>query len=220
MTCDTSCDVQDKVYAGYAKAARKLGLPYGIYRPNGANDPIAQANFVENEFAAFTTHTSAEYNFSKPMDHKHALSHALVDGRRLAVGYYLVHAELTFFVAAMQRLAPILAVNCNRVVTIGRKLPHAELGLQPAYGSTNRETDETLAANWPASVRMSSKSQGDQASFNTVGEGSWNMLLPTIEGLRLFPGDIVVDDLGFRFIVQVAENTAFGWSVQMQQQTV
>lgn len=215
-----SCDVQEKIWKAYGISARKLGLPYAVYRPNGPHDPIADGNFIENEFAAFTSHKAAEYSFGRPMDHKQFLAHALVDGNKVEHGYYLVHAEITFFVAAKERLTPILAIACNRTVTITRKLKNASLGLQPAYGATNAATDELLAQNWPASVRMGAKSQGDQASVNTVGEGSWNIHLPTIEGLRLYPGDIIVDDLGGRFIVAAAELTPYGWSVLSQQQTV
>ncbi len=47
--------LQSKVYGGYAKAAQRIGLPFDVYRPSDATDPLATGNKVVSALPAHFT---------------------------------------------------------------------------------------------------------------------------------------------------------------------
>lgn len=213
-------DIQAKIYTGYAKAAKKLGLVYSIYRPSSDNAPLDGANFIDNTYACFTIHGSNDFNFGKPSDYKSPLFHALIDGAKISPGYYITRDDATFFIATMPRLTPILAVLCNRVVAVSRKKPDEGLGFQPTFNATDPAKDTVLAVDWPVSLLKGARGIREQESQNTVGEGAFEMILPPSFTIALFPGDTVNDDMQNKFVVQGAEYTDNGVRCSLQQMTV
>jgi hypothetical protein len=116
----------------------------------------------------------------------------------------LVGAPGTFFIAAMQPLLPILAVECNRTVSI------TQGGAAP------------VAVGWPASVLIES-TRGNAPLEDIAGSPStphWWMLLPAVSGITLDVSDLVTDDLLRSYFVTAAELTDLGWRCSIQQTTL
>ena len=213
--------LQSKVYSGYAKAAKRIGLAHDVYRPADPLNPLAAAAKI----ATLPAHFRVDDRFARPNVYGKALWLAYVDGSQLQVGDYLVRAGLfgpvpagkTLFVAAMQALLPILCVECNRVVSIGRVDAPAGVGAL-AYNGDAPGTEASYMAGWPASILQGPKGEKNEVGLpGDVRQPWWVCLLPAWPGLTIEPSDIVTDDLGRRYITSVCELTDLGWRLTLQQ---
>ena len=207
--------LQARVYAGYAKAANVIGLPYNQYRPLSANAPLG--NLVATIKAAFDS--SPNYNFKTPNEYADPLWMALINDATVQTGDYLVGTGAnidTKFIAGKQFLLPVIAIDCNRSIKITRENAASAVG---AIGySGNQPTNETDilggAGNpWPCSILLGGKSQvgvGLPADVKNVG---WRILLPPSVPIQILPGDIATDDLGRRYAIEGPELTDLGWRI-------
>lgn len=216
--------LQGKVYGGYAKAALRVGLPYGIYRPTIAASPLASGNLISTTNAAFTVHSSSGFNFDKPRDYEKATFHALLDGTQTKVGDFLVSAGNPgpFFIAGMDPLVPLLAILCNRVVTVATPGPS---GFTPGYSATyagtigapSQTNEAPIVTAWPAAILQGARSVSDKILPGDVGRGMWTVLLSAYPGASIRGGDIISDDIGNRYVVRTSELTSLGWRLAAQQ---
>ena len=134
-------------------------------------------------------------------------------------GDYLVQAGTIWFIAAQQRLAPVLCVQANRIVSFWRPAAPSNTGVN-TYGGVITETNEALLANWPASI-LGAAGRGhpnaDLPSDSSIPY--WTVLLPAIPGVILRPSDLMTDDLGRNAVVAAAELTDLGWRITVKQAT-
>ena len=210
--------LQAKVYAGYAKAALRIGLPYDLYRPTSANNPIGGTKLAVLS-AAFTVHGPANFQFGVPSDYQKPLFHALLDGSQVQIGDYLVsetNVQGPFFVASKDAGVPILAVQCNRTLSAWTPGPSLVVGAN-GYSGTNQANETAIMPSWPASVLLGSRAVRDHQLPEDAGYGSWRILMPSWPGVTLRAGTILTDDLGNRMIVQSAELQDLGWRIDAQQ---
>ena len=209
-----------KVYAGFEKAAQRVGLPYDVYRPTSVSNPMSVGNKIATLSAAFTIHASNEFNFSKPSDYSSPLFHALIDPTNLKVGDYLSNPNDPlgpFFVISMEPSKPPLVVQTNRVVTLTSPISSSSsVGLQ-AYHATTITNGTTLMVNWPASVLLKSGAKKEKQLPSDAGHGAWRILLPYYRNVLIRPGTIITDDLNNRMVVQIAELQNFGWRIDVEQ---
>jgi hypothetical protein len=209
-------ELQAKLYAGYVKAALRLGTPYLQYRPTGPANPIASGNLVQSLTAAFDPAPGFEFHhpalFGKPV------WYALLDGTQTVVGDYLVGSAGTYFIAAMQPLLPIAAVLCNRVLTINRPAGNAGVGAQP-YGGVIAGSEAAELTAWPASVLT--KSRGEMGDTRLPGDVKlpWSEILLPYGGIELRFGDVILDDNAVRYTVSATERTDLGWRLLAVQTT-
>lgn len=192
--------IQSLAYRGMGKAAQRIGLPFDVYRPAGASSPLASGNKVAS---ALPAHFTADGGYTKPNAYGQATWQAMLDGAQVSVGDYLTGDPGVFFIAAKQPLLPILAVGCNRTVSI------TQGGASP------------VAVGWPASVLIA-RSGGADAIQSTPGapsNPSWHCLLPAVPGIALDVADLLTDDLLRSYSVDSAELTDLGWRLQISQVT-
>lgn len=218
--------LQTKVYGGFAKAAERVGLDYAVYRPSSASNPIAAGNQIATIKAQFTIHSSTNFSFIKPSDFNAPLYHALVDPTSLQVGDYLIGPQGTFFIASLTPSMPPLAVDCNRVVTAWLPGPMAGAGLS-GYGGTVANTAGSVASGadnetavmveWPASVLLRSRATRDSYLPADTGSGMFRAMMPAWAGVTLRTTSIFSDDLGNRYVANVAELQDLGWRMDLQQ---
>ncbi len=210
--------IQNKVYYGYSKAAAKLGLTFNQYRSSSAINPIQSGNFLRTILAS----NSVNWAYDKANKYGNAIWNCLIDGRLTQVGDYIVGTRDTFFIAAMQSIMPILAVECNRTITITRtiQLGDQQAGTTPTTGYVgyvgrninNSNSEKIIMQNIPCSIL-----EGSRGQFNKVGLPTdtkmpeWKILLPRLGGVLVGTGDFILDDLGGRYTVISDEDTDFGW---------
>ena len=207
--------LQAKVYAGYAAAAQRVGLSFAQYRPNAGTPALAAGNQIGALLAAFDT---GPFNFAKNQDYGKATWNCLADGRALQPGDYLSGASGTYFIASMQPLLPILAVMCNRTITVWRPQQQAAIG-PLGYGGSTQTNETAIATLFPASVLAASKT--GHAPTNLPGDvaAAWfTLLLPTLPGgTPILDHDVITDDLNNRYVLSGVELSALGWRCNMMQ---
>ena len=209
--------IQQRVYAGYAKAARVIGIAYDQYRPLSALSPLG------NKVATvkMAVDSGKEYSFTSPNEYGDPTWLALIDDATVLTGDYLVGNNSglnvnTYFIAGKQFLLPVLAIECNRSIKITRQQPVTAVGAV-GYGgmvSTN-EVDVlgTTGAFWPASILLGGRKQPAAALPAGVQNAGWRVLLPPSVPIAIMYGDIVTDDLGLRYAIDAAELTDLGWRI-------
>lgn len=202
--------LQSKVYAGFGKAALRIGLSYAIYRPSGPDNPLAGAS-VGTINAAFT----AGPNFQNPNKYGQAAWYGTLDGDQVNVGDYLV-GESIYFIAAKQHLLPIYAVQCNRTATVHRPQQRVTFG-QQGYGGDTAANEVAIMTAWPCSILQGTK--GEKNPVNLPGDVRspwWAILLPSCN-VQIKAGDEITDDMGLRYYISSAELTDLGWRLTAMQ---
>lgn len=205
--------LQNKVYAGYAKAALRIGPLYGVYRPASPLDPLGLGP-VATLNASFN---AEDMTYSKPNKYGKPTWFCLVDGTQVMVGDYLINDSQTFFIAAMQPILPILAVDCNRTISALRPQQQTAVG-QVGYGGDIDATETPLMVGWPASVLQGTK--GEKADAILPGDTRnpwWSILFPAFPGVVLRSSDVLIDDIDRRYVISSAELTDLGWRITAQQ---
>jgi len=225
----TSASIQSKIWQkGYGNAAVKLGLPYQFYRPqgnitlesggnllleSGGNMRLEGGSFPGSFVITLPVSLNAEdMTYRKPNKYGKATWYALVDGTSLSVGDYLIGPQGTFFIAAMQPLLPILVVQCNRIITISRPMAQSGSGMQ-GYSGMTAANEMAYSSNVPCSILQGTKGEKDDANLPAdVRSPWWTMLFPGAVG-RVLLGDLIIDDIGQRYIASSVELTALGYRV-------
>jgi hypothetical protein len=204
--------IQSKIWRGYAKAAQKLGSAYQFYRPNGSY-PGAPL------FTRTVSLNAEDMKYGKPNKYGKPTWYMVADGNGLQPGDYFVGQQGTFFIAAMQPLLPILAVECNRTVSISRVQAPTSVGTQ-GYGGMTAENEVAFAAGVPCSILQGTK--GEKTEVNLPADTRlpwWVILLPASVG-EVNYGDLIIDDLGRRYVVSSAELTDLGYRLTATMATV
>ena len=212
MTCICP-SIQEQIYYGYAQAASKLGDPVDLYRPLTAGEALA----VENKLLTLPASFSVEGTYKKPNGYGKPLWRVLIDGTKTKVGDYLVGADATYFIASMQSLLPIQAVQCNRMVNVSCQPLDDSIGAI-GYGGATADNLETILTQWPASILQGTK--GEKSEVGLPGDVRipwWAILLPAFTGVIIETSYIISDELGRRYIVSSAELTDMGWRITAQQ---
>lgn len=207
--------LQGKVYAGYGKAALRIGFMTDLYRPSVASNPLASGNKVASFNASFN---AEDMSYSKPNKYGHPTWYGVFDARGVQVGDYLTNAQDgTYFVAALQTILPVLLVQCNRTIDVRRPQLQAGVGAV-GYGGNTDAAETPLLVGWPASVLQGTK--GERAESNLPGDSRapwWSILLPAFPGVTIAPFDVVTDDLQRRYVISSAELTDLGWRITASQ---
>jgi hypothetical protein len=215
--------LQQRIYGGYAKAALRTGSAFTVYRPSGtsaAADPLVPGNIVTTLPASFN---AEDMRYARPNVYGRATWYCLTDGTQVEAGDYLVNGGGIFFLAALQPLLPILAVQCNRAVRIGRMPPANGAGFVGYAGVVESQQQDALGSagpggafgsGWPASILMAGKSDSDAVLPSSVKQGGVTILLPPSVPLTIVQSDLLQDDLGREFTITSAESTDLGWRIQ------
>lgn len=217
----TASSIQARIYRGYGKAGKVLGLTYVQYRPRTSGAAIDAANVIQRLPASF----SVNFDFAQPNKYGAPLWKCLADGRQLAVGDYLdrrMDPASTFFIAGMQPMLPILAVECNRVLTFTRpSKPLQPYGVQPYNSGGEPGDQDEILTEWPASVLEGPKGLAtDNKLPGDTRAPWWRVLMPAFPGLTIAYGDRCTDEIGNAYTISSAELTDLGWRFTAQQDDI
>lgn len=210
--------LQSKIYAGFGKAALRIGYLTDVYRATTSANPTAVGNKIASLYASFN---AEDMKYQKPNKYGHPTWFCVLDGSSVHVGDYLKNThDGTYFVAAMQQALPVLVVQTNRVINVLRPQQQTGVGAV-SYGGDTDSNETALMTAWPASVLQGTK--GEKGGISLPGDARdpwWSILLPSYSGVNLRSGDIVTDDLTRRYVISSAELTDLGWRLTaMQVQT-
>lgn len=207
--------LQAKAYYGYAKSAQYIGTAFAQYRPTAADNPTTGTPINPSLLASFN---AKDMKYGKAQDFAKATWYCLADGTQLQVFDYLV-GERTFYIAAMQPLLPILAVECNRTVNVMQpQIQGPNVGGITDYEGTDKANETAMMVGWPASILTGTKGEKGEVSLpGDVRNPWWKILIPFFPGVTIRAGWIIEDDLNRRHIISSAELTELGWNIVAQQ---
>jgi len=206
--------LEDRIHWGLNVAARATGVDTDAYRPNGDIDPLTPANRYLRLRATFAPEDG---QFRRANAYGAALWRGIFDAAYTHVGDYLVQGTAVWFIAAQQRLLPVLCVRTNRVVNFLRPAAPSRSGVND-YGGVVTATNAPLLTGWPASVLGASGRGRPDADLPTDSAiPYWTIILPAFGDTILRPSDLITDDLGRNAIVAAAELTDLGWRITAKQ---
>ena len=221
MNVSPAAAIQAAINAGYATAASILGVPFQVYRPTGNANPIAPANLFATLPATFAAGKTLK--FAAASGYASPTWTALVDGSITRPGDYLVEVfpqpgssgPREFFIAAQQPLLPILAIECNAVLTVSRPGPAVDEGFGSiAYGDAGPPTPEMVS--FPASLLAGTKGEAASDGLPRDSRQPWYaVLFPAIPGIEVRTDDEITDARGYRYEVSSAELTDLGWKLSV-----
>jgi hypothetical protein len=189
-------------------------------------------------FSRFVSLNAEDMKYGRPQKYGKSTWYALMDGTSLQVGDYFIGqapggslllenggnlmlengSEMllegnplgTFFIAAMQLLLPILVIQCNRTISISRPQAQSGMGAQSYSGMTSAN-EIPIVTGVPCSILQGTKGEKNETALpGDTRSPWWTILLPASVG-RIMLGDLLIDDLGQRYVVSSPELTALGW---------
>lgn len=208
--------LQNRIYRGYGKAAARLGLPNVVSRPTSAADPLA--NVIGTLPCSFN---AEDWKYVKPNKYGRPTWYGLFDASTTQAGDYLVGPQGTFFIAAQQLHLSVLCVECNRSIALLRQpAPSASTGAQPYGGVCIAESEPglgtldpsgALVKGWPCSILIGGRTEKGGTLPMSTKDAGWQILLPKSVPLVLRASDVLLDDLGRRYVLEAAELSDLGW---------
>lgn len=208
--------LQAKIYAGYAKAALRIGYVYDVWRPAGAANPLT--NKVASLNASFN---AQDWTYTKPNLPDKPFWYCLIDGRQTQIGDYLQRGASTHFIAGMQDELPILTVECDAQVWVTRTTTPSGVGAVGYSGKCAAEDTYVLGTKggqgWPASILFGGRTRKHDVLPTSSDEQGYVILLPASVPITLGAADIILDDMGRRFQVGGAQRTDQGWKLNVSE---
>lgn len=201
--------LQSRIYSGYGKAAARIGLPMDVYRSASMLNPLGAGNrIVSGQLANVTT----GWDYGKFNVPKQPLWTLVADASSLNIGDWLVGAEGKFYLADKQSLLPLPVVECNRSVTITR----------PSYSTTGalEQAETTVASAFPVFMQSKRDKGHTPAGFpdateSTAATPTWLAYINAHGVSDIRKNDVVTDENGVRYVIDVPDLTSFGYIVEM-----
>jgi len=178
--------MQERVDAGFARAARRLGTIGRHYRIFDPLKPLA--TLTGSPFLCFDA--DAGFQMRKPRMWARPMVYVLSDAPSLRIGDILQQEERFYFVIEIEAFRPPLCVACNRRISI--------FGMR---GVTQRHVEQC-----PASVVLTGKGEDSRSGMpGALRSGSYMLSLPALPDFCLVPYMQIIDELGMRYTVDTVE---------------
>jgi hypothetical protein len=206
--------LNELIWRGRGKAARHIGLPCQVFRPQNSTAPLT------NQVTALDIAlNAADQKYLKPNLYGKPVWFADMDARHTQPGDYLVRDDdKIWYIAAQQQLLPVVAIECNRRIRIVRDPPQTAVGELPYSGIIDPVnvlgTEDSL---WPCSILQGGKPLPAAGLPSDVKDAGWKILLPISVPLRIQSADLIEDDTGRGFAVGSAELTDLGWRLEVNE---
>jgi hypothetical protein len=135
---------------------------------------------------------------------------AVFDSLYSVAGDYLQGPEGVFFVASQRQLQPTLCVQSSNVITIERPC----LTTSGGYSGFVADAAESIIVGWPA--LLTAGTARITGALPEAHFGYWTAFLPI---LPIAPqvADVMIDELGRRFVVGSTQMSGLGWRLSMRQ---
>ena len=201
--------IQQKIYAGYAKAALRIGPTYSLYRSTSMIDPIQASTLLGTLNASFNIGGS----YAGQAKANQLYWQIIADATQFEVGDYLVGPD-TYCVLALDSLLPPIALRCTQTLSFFRPSINDDPGLQPY---PNPEMGDAYAQGIPGVLTVKKETGRPDAQ------------LPTDNALRAFYGaffylpdgsvqtrDQITDENGDNYQVVSAQKGLFGYEALLE----
>lgn len=214
--------LQNRIYRGYGKAAARIGVLYQVARPLAAAAPLANI-----EFSLLCSFNARDWTYIKPNRYGDPSWYGLFDATQTQAGDYLLGPQGPFFVAGQQLHLSILCINCNRSVALLRTpTATSPTGVQPYGGNCAAEDTAALGSidvngklvnGWPASILLVGRAEAGGVLPMSMKNAGFQVLLPASVPITINSSDMLLDDLGRRYMIEAAEFTDLGWRINAKE---
>jgi hypothetical protein len=199
--------LQSRIYKGFGKSALHAGYAFAVYRSSSMINPIAVGNMViasiNSVFAPSSTYRLSSYNKPEVPDWT-----AIVDATQMQAGDWLVGVSGTYYIADLQPLLPIPAIQCNRTISISRAGYTTVAPLEP--------TQTVIATNLPCFMGNKRDKESSPTSFpapsdTKTGQPNWLFYINTRGVADIRKNDLITDENGVNYVIDVPNLTSFGY---------
>lgn len=206
--------LEQKIFHGRAMVARRIGFACNLFRPLQGQPPLG--NLIATHKVALN---AADGAYKKPALYGKAVWYADFYARACLPGDYLVRIKdgAIWFIASRQPLLPIVAIDCQRSISIARQTPVSGFGAVGYSGVIDPTMVLGMGGLWPCSILMEGGAGPGAGLPGDATEASWKILLPPSIPLTIESSDILTDDLSRRFEVLSAESTDLGWRLSAKE---
>ena len=201
--------IQDLVDRGLGKAAGKLGLIHGAFRPSTPGYPLAEGNRFLNLHSLFQRGCPLAKGRAGWSE---ASWGGIFDRGYTKPGDYLHGPFGTYFIAAQDSLAEVLCVRCSRTVSVVRPAGAERTGANRYSGTVRGKEHEVLTA-WPCFLAVARANRAAASGLPGDGlTGQAELLLPLLPAQVCGPkkADLVNDDQGVSYVVDAIDELDLG----------
>jgi hypothetical protein len=201
--------VQDLLDRGLGKAAGKLGLIHGVFRPASVGCPLMEGNRFQNLHSWFQRGSPLAKGRAGWSE---ASWSGIFDRGYTKPGDYLHGPFGTYFVAVQDPLAEALCIRCSRTVSVVRPIGARRAGANHYSGTVRGKEREVLSA-WPCFITVARANRAAASGLPGDGlAGQAELLLPLLPPEFGGPqkADLVNDDRGFSYVVDAVEESDLG----------
>ena len=201
--------LQQKVYYGYAQAAKRVGHAHIQSRPVFGGTPTA----IGSINAVMAVGPTTGFNFERPALEADFQFQCLADAAQLQIGDVLTDAlsGVTYFIGGKAPLMPVIAIRCNATLSFERRSPPVQAPGLNAYSGASFANEIEAVTGIPACVIFASSgksSRGTALPGDAPGPIKYEIhVSPLIDATMIALNDAVIDDAGRRFLVAGFEKT-------------
>jgi hypothetical protein len=205
--------LQEKVYVGYAKAAERVGLSFGIYRSSDGIDPLNIANYLYD----LPVSATQNWKYNAPNKFSGSTWLLVVDGLQVEVSDYLVRNGVVYYVAGKQHLLPILGVRCDRKITVEvAEIPIEGTKGRVGYSAMNvpPENKRIIVQDCPCSFIIGSKGEQSKVDIPTDTKMPWYAVyIPYFVDKHIPEGAFIRDEFDQEYQVSGNQRSDIGWKL-------
>lgn len=153
------------------------------------------------------------FPFTIPANYRTDVYAGLFSTATTIVGDYIIDPDNgTFFIISQETFKAPMCVLTNQTLTFLR--PGSAPSGPGFYGGDETATEVPLLTRWPCAVSAGTKGERGDAGLPEDPRDPWvQILLPSVGGVQLRYGDIVVDDqtIPQRYVLSSCELTSLGY---------
>lgn len=189
----------------------EFGSVFQVVRPVSAANPLAGV-----------LGTVLAYPYRSPKGHGNADWLLMFQDELPQPGDYLVKGSEIYIYGRAPLLQPAQAMRCNHTVALLRQPAGTTTGVQSYGGACFADSQAALGAlgvdgkvmtGWPASILLGGRQAAGSDLPMAVAIGGFEIMLPKTVPLTILASDILLDDLGRRFIADTCELSELGWRI-------
>ena len=213
--------IQKKLNIGYAKVGEKLGQPTSWYRTSNGQNPISQANLLNNNLMIYFD-TKSTFASIAPQGASDTTWFAAFD-RTLAEPFdYLVNMDGdTYFISDLSSIKPTPVIRCNEILNFYRQSSSSQTNTQYYAGFSPDNQLNLFMQNIPVSFMQGTKGDKTTTGLPDDDKQPWMKIVAPDFGIEILTDDIVITqstNLNHRYIVSLVERTALGYRLNVAYQ--
>lgn len=204
----------DRLAYGAGCAARRVGFLHDAFRPV---EPEAPLDLARRFLRLCVAYVLPGGSVTAPGGLGMPYRQAWADWSYLRPGDYLAGPEGVVFVASIEPPKPMLVVMTNAVVTLARPGAPVLAGLNQ-YGAVTPRNETILLRDFPASLLAGGMGDRTRAGLpDDTKVPGFIALMPVVGCVTPQVGDLLLDELGRRFVLTSMEGLGAVWRFSVVQ---